>query len=73
MLASTIFFVFGDTILKLVAETFPPGQVLALRGVVAVLITLGFIASRRQLPELRRAISHIQGHWQRRYGLVKVG
>jgi ATP-dependent DNA helicase RecG len=32
-----------------------------------------FVAHPPDEQELRRAISHIRGHWQRRYGLVQVG
>jgi drug/metabolite transporter (DMT)-like permease len=59
MLASMTFFVFGDTVLKLAASTFPPGQIMAVRGVFAVSITLGFIAAARQLGALHRALSRL--------------
>jgi ATP-dependent DNA helicase RecG len=32
-----------------------------------------FIANPPSQEELRRAVAYIQGHWQRRYGLVQVG
>ena len=34
---------------------------------------LQFIEHPPSEEELRRAVSHIRGHWQRRYGLVQVG
>lgn len=59
MLASMTFFVFGDTVLKIAAATFPPGQIMAVRGAFAVLITLGFIAGTKQLGELGRGLSRL--------------
>jgi drug/metabolite transporter (DMT)-like permease len=59
MLAAMTFFVFGDTVLKLAASTFPPGQIMAVRGAFAVLITLSFIAATKQLGELHRALSRL--------------
>jgi drug/metabolite transporter (DMT)-like permease len=59
MLASMTFFVFGDTVLKLAAATFPPGQIMAVRGVFAVLLTLGFITATKQFGELHRALSRL--------------
>jgi len=34
---------------------------------------LGFIDNPPSEQELRRVVGYIQGHWQRRYGLVQVG
>jgi ATP-dependent DNA helicase RecG len=34
---------------------------------------MAFVENPPSAEELRSAISYIQGHWQRRYGLVKVG
>jgi drug/metabolite transporter (DMT)-like permease len=59
MLASMTFFVLGDTVLKLAAATYPPGQIMAVRGVFAVLITLGFIIASKQLGELHRVGSRL--------------
>jgi ATP-dependent DNA helicase RecG len=33
----------------------------------------GFIANPPSAEELRRAVTYIREHWQRRYGLVQVG
>jgi len=32
-----------------------------------------FIAASPSAEELRRAVTYIREHWQRRYGLVQVG
>ena len=59
MLASMTFFVFGDTVLKLAAATYPPGQIMAVRGVFAVAITFGFIIVSGQLGELHHVRSRL--------------
>ncbi len=59
MLASMTFFVFGDTVLKLAAANYPPGQIMAVRGVFAVAIAFGFIVASGQLGELHRVRSRL--------------
>ena len=59
MLAAMTFFVFGDTVLKLAASAYPPGQIMAVRGAFAVLITLAFIAATGQLRQLHRVFSRL--------------
>jgi ATP-dependent DNA helicase RecG len=34
---------------------------------------MSFVENPPSAEELRSAVGYIQGHWQRRYGLVKVG
>jgi drug/metabolite transporter (DMT)-like permease len=57
MLAAMTFFVFSDTVLKLATAGFPPGQIMAVRGVFAVLITLGIITATGQLRQLPGILS----------------
>jgi drug/metabolite transporter (DMT)-like permease len=59
MLASMTFFVFGDTVLKLAAASYPPGQIMAVRGIFAVLITLAFMTAVAQLGEFRAVFSRL--------------
>ncbi len=55
MLAASMFYLFGDTVVKFVAETIPPAQIIAMRGVmtsVLVLLTAGAVGALRFWPSM---------------------
>ncbi len=53
MLAAMIFFIGNDTLLKLAASTYPPGQIMAIRSGFASLMALGLVAGSGELGRLR--------------------
>ncbi len=57
MLAAMSLFTANDTLLKLATESHPPGQIMAVRGVFAALLTIGFIAAAKQLVQVRSVLS----------------
>jgi drug/metabolite transporter (DMT)-like permease len=54
MLAAMTMFTGNDALLKLASATYPPGEIMALRGVFATLIALGAVAASGELSRLRR-------------------
>jgi drug/metabolite transporter (DMT)-like permease len=59
MLSAMTLFTANDALLKLASATHPPGQIMAIRGVFAALLTVGFIAAARQLFQVRSVLSPI--------------
>jgi drug/metabolite transporter (DMT)-like permease len=57
MLAAMSLFTANDTLLKLATESHPPGQIMAVRGVFAVLLSLGVIVAAGQLVHVRSVLS----------------
>jgi drug/metabolite transporter (DMT)-like permease len=57
MLVSMTLFTLSDTVLKVAAATQPPGEIMAVRGIFAVLITLCFMAGTKQLAAAPRVLS----------------
>jgi drug/metabolite transporter (DMT)-like permease len=53
MLAAMMFFIGNDTLLKLAASTYPPGQIMAIRSGFASLMALGLVAGSGELGRLR--------------------
>jgi drug/metabolite transporter (DMT)-like permease len=59
MLAAMALFTANDTLVKIAAADLPPGQIMAVRGVFAVLVVLALVMGRseiRHLRELRQPI-----------------
>lgn len=54
MLAAMTLFTVNDTLLKLASASYPPGQIMAVRGVFASLMTLGLVKAMGELASLGR-------------------
>jgi drug/metabolite transporter (DMT)-like permease len=57
MLAAMSLFTANDTLLKLATASHPPGQIMAVRGVFAVLLSFGVIMAAGQLVQVRSVLS----------------
>ncbi len=59
MLAAMSLFTANDALLKLASATHPPGQIMAVRGVFAVLLTFAVIGASKQFFQVRSVLSPI--------------
>lgn len=59
MLAAMALFVGNDTFLKLASSAYPPGQIMAVRSVIASLIALGLVAAMGAGRDLAKALRPI--------------
>ena len=57
MLAAMSLFTANDTLLKLATASHPPGQIMAVRGVIATLLSVGVIVAAGQLAHVRSILS----------------
>jgi len=64
MLASMSLFTANDTLVKIASSDLPPGQIMAVRGVFAVVLVMALVVGRgeaRQLRELRQPLVLVRG------------
>lgn len=57
MLVAMTLFTANDALLKLASATHPPGQIMAVRGIFAALLTIGFVIASKQLFQVRSILS----------------
>ena len=59
MIAAMTFFAGNDALLKLASATLPPGQLMAIRGLFAALLTTGAVLALRQLAEVGSVLAPV--------------
>ncbi|HEX8167364.1 MAG TPA: DMT family transporter [Beijerinckiaceae bacterium] len=57
MLCAMLFFITNDTLLKLASASLPPGQIMAVRGLIATMMALCIVAAMGDLRSIRKLAS----------------
>ena len=59
MIAAMTLFAANDALLKLASASLPPGEIMAVRGVFATILTIAVVIASKRLPQARSATAPV--------------